>query len=367
MRIISFLVFFLFAFPVGAIETHYVGGFAQFDTQYGVMAGSPYQAAMGLRRIRTDFRGDVGRFAYRVNLDHAGSTTSVVDAYFEFSPRSDLSVRMGRSRSPLGFEILQSPTELVFPEYGATHAFLPNRDTGVFLTYKGNTLTVNAAYLAGSSDGSSLSKNEDVSGALVCRVTSDLGETLKGSLAGSLETRARKSGDVASSLLSSYAISGGSTFFSYGTSTYAEGLFYRIVPNLVWTHGPFGGMAEAVFSQNTVRNSGKSQGLSHYAWQLTWYWTLLGEADAVYGSNAFDHEGWQWGLRLGGARMDALSFSSFADQSQTESLFVLGSAVNWYWGREAKWSLGIDEVFHTRASGQVSRETVATARLQVVY
>lgn len=357
-------IFVCGCFPLQAADLPSVGGFAQFDTQYGQLDGSPYQATTGIRRIRTDFKGKVGRFDYHINLDHGSGSSAMVDAYLSFDPTSDLNVRLGKAKSPMGFEILQAPTDLVFPEYGITYGFLPNRDTGVFLTYRGSAWQVVGAYLAGSPDGASLSKNTDTSGALVGRATSVLGD-FQLSLGGSVETRAN--GLASSGLLPSYAISGGSTFFSYDEDSYAEGLFYRVVPNMVWKEGAFGSMSEGVVSSGFVRNGANRARLTHYAWQMTWYWNLFGETTDIYGRTDFDHDVWQWGVRFGGARMDGASFPFFADVDQTESLFVLGTALNWYWGHEAKWSLGVDEVMHTAANGNVSRETIATGRLQLMF
>src|SRR5699024_6016233 len=73
------------------------------------------------------------RFAFRVMPDFGGGTTTLQEAYLDwtFSPAAVL--RVGKFKEPVGLERLQSAADIAFVERALPTSVAPNRDLGIQL------------------------------------------------------------------------------------------------------------------------------------------------------------------------------------------------------------------------------------------
>ena len=85
-----------------------------------------------LRRVRPIFEGTVFRqFDFRVMPDFGGGTTVLQDTYFDLRVAPSFRVRAGKSKTPIGYEILMSDPFVLFPERAIASSLMPNRDVGI--------------------------------------------------------------------------------------------------------------------------------------------------------------------------------------------------------------------------------------------
>ena len=107
---------------------HFDGRF--FSSDAGLLATDTFL----LRRVRPIFAGTVGRhFEFQIMPDFGVGTTVLQDAWLDVNYSPKLRVRVGKFKSPVGLERLQSATALAFVERAYPTALVPNRDVGVML------------------------------------------------------------------------------------------------------------------------------------------------------------------------------------------------------------------------------------------
>ena len=85
-----------------------------------------------LRRARPILEVSVGRyFGFRIMPDFGQGQAQLVDAYWEGKFDPAFTVRAGKFKPPIGFERLQSATDINFAERGLPTNLAPNRDIGL--------------------------------------------------------------------------------------------------------------------------------------------------------------------------------------------------------------------------------------------
>ena len=85
-----------------------------------------------LRRARPILEVTVGRyFGFRIMPDFAGGQAALLDAYWEGKFDPAFSVRAGKFKPPVGYERLQSATDVSFAERGLPTNLAPSRDIGL--------------------------------------------------------------------------------------------------------------------------------------------------------------------------------------------------------------------------------------------
>ena len=93
-----------------------IRGYAQADGRFypsddGKVTGNSFF----LRRARPILEASVGRyFDFRIMPDFAQGQTTLFDAYWEGKFLPEFTVRAGKSKTPVGFERLQSATDITF-------------------------------------------------------------------------------------------------------------------------------------------------------------------------------------------------------------------------------------------------------------
>ena len=231
---------------------------------------NPYRNknAFLLRRVRLIAQGDFSRIVeFRIMGAWDEGSTSLFDAYLDFNLRPWFKLRVGKYKSPIGLERLQSATALAFIERGLPTSLAPNRDVGVMIfgnLYK-KTICYNIALLNGSVDNGNENNDIDNNKEIVIRffahpfklTNHKLFKELGIGIAG---THGSKEGKLEDEYLPSYPMPAQDrNFFTYYSdstdplqSTVANGEQTRIYPQMYYYYGRFGMLAEWVKSEQRV-------------------------------------------------------------------------------------------------------------------
>jgi phosphate-selective porin OprO/OprP len=335
-----------------------------------------------LRRARPIVEGTFANiFDFRLTPDFGGGRTVIQDAYVTARFRPWAAVTVGKFKSQIGLERIQSASDIRFIERGLPTSLAPNRDIGVQLggEIAGGLFNYSLAYTNGVLDGGSTESNaspdleNDAKGDLSARVffqpflNSEM-FALRGLGLGIAGTYVDSAGSAANPLLPAYRTPGQATFFSYrataaasGTTpavngTYADGERVRWAPQFYYYNNSIGVLGEyTVVSQDVSRTVGavtNSATLDHKAWQLQFSWLITGEEQTFRGPNPAvpfqaGKPGWgAWELvaRVHELTIDDDAFAgdagSFANPlTSARRAQAAGIGLNWYLNQTVKWQL----------------------------
>lgn len=239
-----------------------------------------------LRRVRPSLEGEFGdRVSFRIMPDFAGGSAALVDAYVDTKVGGGLQLRVGKFKSPVGLERLQSANDLRLVERSIVTDLLPNRDLGVQLSSAGR-LTWAIGLFNGVADGRSGDEdddgNQEVAGRLFVHAF-DSDDMQLGVGVGA--SYGKTDGQPLIPLLSSYRSPGQNAVFLYrvgADGTFADGERTRVSPQFYWYGGSLGLLGEWATVSQDVRRTGpsfdRSEQMRHHAWQLTGEWFVTGEA-----------------------------------------------------------------------------------------
>jgi phosphate-selective porin OprO and OprP len=310
-----------------------------------------------LRRARPILEASVGRyFDFRIMPDFAQGATTLFDAYWEGKFVPELTVRAGKFKPPVGFERLQSATDITFAERGLPTNLAPNRDIG--LQVGGDVAEGLFAYQVGIFDGVPDLGNADGdsndSKDLAARVF--LQPFKQGVLRGLGVGVAASTGEETAvgtvTGLPGYRSASQQTFFRYRTdavtpanSAVADGRRNRLAPQAYLGLGSLGVLGELTISTQDVRLGASTARLSHKAWQASAGYFLTGE-QAGFRSPApkkpFDLTEGTWGAleiaaRYGELDIDDDAFPLFANPASSASKAKgIGVGLNWHLSRQVK-------------------------------
>jgi phosphate-selective porin OprO and OprP len=333
-------------------------------------------------RVRPTIEGTFANiFDFKLMPDFGQGRTVIQDAYVtaRFNPAAQLT--LGKFKSPVGLERLQSANDMKWVQRGYPTSLAPNRDMGLQLggDIAGGRFSYQAAFLNGSNDGSSSETfadadiNDDKEYALRL-FANPFAESdsfaIRGLGIGIAGTYTDQTGNVTQPLLPSFRTPGQSTFFRYrafGTTagTVADGERTRIAPQLYYFVGSLGLIGEYTeVSQEVSRlvaTGNRAGTVDTDAWQLAVSYFLTGEEASFRGyqpKSRFSLDDGTWGAFEVVARVQSLSVSdeafaggadSFADPlasaSQADSW---GVGLNWYLNENVKWLLDYE---HTTFEG----------------
>jgi phosphate-selective porin OprO/OprP len=333
-------------------------------------------------RVRPTIEGTFGGiYDFKFMPDFGQGRTVIQDAYVtaKFKPGAQLTV--GKFKSPVGLERLQSANDMKWVQRGFPTSLAPNRDIGLQLggDFGDGRFSYQAAFLNGSNDGSSSETftdsdiNDDKEYALRL-FTHPFAESdnfaLRGLGFGIAGTYTDQAGDATQPLLPSFRSPGQATFFRYRAAgatagTIADGERTRLAPQLYYYAGSLGLIGEYTeVSQDVSRivAAGNRTGtVDSDAWQLAASYFLTGEEAAYRGfkpKTTFSPSEGSWGAFEVVARVQSLSVGddafaggadSFADPlaaaSQADSW---GVGLNWYLNENVKWLLDYE---HTTFEG----------------
>ncbi len=309
-----------------------------------------------LRRARPILEVTVGRyFGVRVMPDFAGSQAALLDAYWEGKFHPAFSLRAGKFKPPIGFERLQSATDINFAERGLPTNLAPSRDIGLQVSgVAGGVLEYQVGIFNGAADLASADGDLNDAKALAARVFVRPfgGGVLQGLGVGLSGSTGVEQGSAAASGLAGYRSAAQQSFFRYYTdpaapenTVVADGRRSRLSPHLYLGVGRFGLLGEYLLNRQEIRRGTTVTTLTHTAWQASASFFLSGERAGFRSPTPrkpFDLEAGTFGAvelaaRFGELDVDDDAFPGFADPSNAASRARgLGLGVNWHLNRQIK-------------------------------
>jgi len=349
-----------------------------------------------LRRARPIFTGTVFRdFDFNFTPEFGGSTVQILDAYVNYHYNSALQLELGKFKSPVGLEQLQSDPYTLLNERSLVTDLVPNRDLGV--EFHGDVLDGTVSYGLGVFDGST-----DYNGTTVNSPYQD-----DKSFAGRLFFQPFKNSDLnalrglgfgvggsylgnhpqtnsSTGLTPGYTTDGQQKFFAYNAGVNANGGGWRVSPQAYYYWGPLGLMAEYAISDQQVASATKSADLQNSAWEVTGSWVLTGE-DASYNGvtplHPFDLRNGHWGAwqvvaRAAQLNVDSKAFSDgFASSAKTaDGANVWSVGLNWYLNKNIRADLSFSHTTFDGFTGKAApgvipaqAENVLFSRFQLAF
>ena len=268
--------------------------------------------------MRPILQGSLGRyFDFSLMPDFGGGVTVLQDAWLDFKPSPKLKVRVGKYKSPVGLERLQSATAIHFVERAFPTALVPNRDVGLMLhgDLAGGVLSYAAGVFDGAPDGGSvdgdLNDGKDFAGRLFVSPFKRGDSALKELGFGIAGTSGRQTGPLAA-----YRSGGQISVITIVTGITADGTRTRWSPQLSFYSGRFGLLAEYAESSSKVKKAdGSRYDLDASAWQATATIAITGDKASYSGlrpKKPFDPSKGQWGALELAARVHKLELDPSA-------------------------------------------------------
>ncbi len=341
--------------------------------------GDTFQAT----RVRPTIEGTFsGIYDFKFMPDFGQGRTVIQDAYVNARFRPGVQLELGKFKSPVGLERLQSSNDMRWVQRAYPTSLVPNRDIGLQLAgdVGGGRFTYQAAYMNGSNDGSSsetfgdadVNDDKEYVLRLFMQPFANSGHFgLRGLGFGIAGTYTDQAGSAAQTLLPSFRSPGQSTFFRYRAAgattaaTIADGERTRLAPQFYYYTGSlglFGEYTEVSQDLSRVGAAGLRRGtVDTDAWQLAASWFLTGEDAAFKGFQPKTRFSLQDGTRGAFevvARVQVLGVDdeafaggedSFADPlAAARQARSWGVGLNWYLDENVKWLLDYE---HTSFEG----------------
>lgn len=344
-----------------------------------------------LRRARLIFTGTLYKnFDYNLTPEFAGSSPQILDAYLNYRYSPEIQLQAGKFKGPLGLEQLESDIYTFFNERSLATDLVPYRDIGAELhgDIDGGTLSYAAGIFNGAPDLTTTTINANYNNdmAFIGRLfTMPFKKTsltpLQGlgvGVAGSYE----HDDDTASGLTPGFTTDGQEKFFTYNSTTVANGAHWRVSPQGYYYWGPFGFLGEYVVSDQEVEKTTApvtSAYLNNTAWDFQGGWVLTGEKDSYNGitpRHPFDPRAGDWGAvqvvaRYAELNVDKAAFPTFASASTAASEARAWSVgLNWYLNNDLRANVSFSRtLFNGGSTGAVTErpENVLFTRMQLAF
>ena len=330
-------------------------GLVQADGRFNLDDVNARHDTFLLRRARLAFEGRFSeRFGYVIQSEFAGGAVTILDDNVLTALTPSFNIRVGRFKTPVGLEQLQSDPVAFFNERSVVTNLTPNRDVGVQLegAFLADTLSYQLAVLNGVPDSGNSAQNSqdfDSDKSVAARLFATPfakreDSALRGLGFGVAASRGNY--DTSSGRASGYRSDGQQTFFAYESSVLADGAGFTFSPQAHYYAGPFGLLVEYVSSSIEVRRSAALpvREIENTGWNLSAGYVLTGE-DASYRGvtpkSVFNPSAGTWGAfelvaRVARLDIDDDVFTGTAatrlanpDTSATE-ITTYGIGLNWY-------------------------------------
>lgn len=352
-----------------------------------------YTDDIRIRRARLNVRATVAKhYDFRFLIDTAGSTLSLLDAVVETTFLEELRLRVGKEKSPVGWDRLQSDTSSHFLEKSQTSTLVPNRDIGLQLVGKigGGLVDYQLGLWDGTFDGATNEGNADDHWDVAGRVTfqpfvkSD-SVALKDLQLGVFGSFGDAVGTQTAPQLAAYRSSGRATWFRYlggsdlATTVIADGSRVRLGGHLNWQIGPFGLFGEAVQSSQEVRLGDTTGTVSNFAYTAQAAFVLAG-GDYAWNGTRPEHDfdpgaggagAFELALRWTALSIDDAAFDDgFADATKSaKGVSALAVGVNWYLNAWVKLQLHYERTAFDGGAGTEDKpvENFVGARTQLLF
>jgi len=325
----------------GAFEVKLKGN-VQVDQRAFFGGDAPANETFLLRRVEPIIEGSLGPLVgFRLKADFAGDSPTIAEAYADLRFDPAYTLRVGKFKSPVGLERLQSSSSLPMIERSFPTELAPNQDIGAQLQGElaEGTFSYALGVFNGAPDGrDSPTTDADDNVEFAGRVFFEP-RALRGFAFGLGASVGDKQG-AGNNFLPRYRTPGQNTFFSYRSSVAADGRHVRWSPQAYYYRNRLGLLGEWIRSEQELVSGATRDDISNEAWQLTASWVLTGE-DASYRGVArpahpFAIDGDGWGAfelvgRYGELDIDDDAFPVFADPGLAPTLarsWAIG--LNWY-------------------------------------
>jgi phosphate-selective porin OprO/OprP len=366
---------FTFASADGASSLR-LRGLVQLDSRLFFDDQGITNNAFVLRRARLISEGVLARnFSFQFVTEFGGSAVSILDANLGIAISPALQFKLGRLKVPIGLELLQSDSWTFFNERSIVTNLVPNRDLGI--TAAGDLLGGRLNYTVGvfngvadaaSTTNTDFDNEKDFVGRIfVSPFKYEAGSAVQGLSFGLSGGYGRQK--TAAGRTGGYRTDGQQTFFSYLTTTIADGPTWRISPQLDFRKGPFGVLGEYVLSTVNVRNNatGAKAELQNRGWQLAAGYVLTGEDSAFAGvvpRTDFSPAADTWGAfevtgRFANVKIDDVVFPLYASAaSNANEASSIGVGLNWYLSKAVAFKV---DYYQTGFSFNAAAPTVSTS------
>jgi phosphate-selective porin OprO and OprP len=329
-------------------------GLVQGDARLYLDDANAAQDGFVLRRARLIFEGKFADiFQYTVQPEFAG-TVQILDANINAAFKPGFQVRVGRFKTPIGLEQLQSDPVAFFNERSIVTNLTPNRDVGIQVhgDVVDNRLNYAVGVFNGVLDGgnsptSNLNNEGDftVVGRLFATPwANDKESALKGLGFGiAAGTGNYKGAAPFANNTNGYRTDGQQTFFLYRAGTLSNGTATTISPQAYFYTGPLGILAEYVSSSSELRNAANSRELTNKGFNLSAGYVLTGEDSSYKGvtpATNFSLSKGTWGAfevvtRVAQVDIDNDAFAgagtSLSDTAANATeVTTYGVGLNWY-------------------------------------
>ena len=251
-----------------------VGGKVHADARAFPEGPTGEAPGVGLRRARVEVEAEVGgwlRFVVEPGLGEG--EVELVDGFVETDLTDRLAVRVGRFKTPVGYESLRSSSDLRFAERALPTALSPRRDLGAVLAWRSPRVEAQAGVFNGVPDGSSRSNDWGSGGDLAARVFARPGAGLGLGVGVSAGT---ERGTAEVSDLDDYETPGDRTVFDYAPAGRADGARYRLAPQATLDLGPLHVLGEWTLARHRLDAPGGAATVEHRAWQAAASVVLVG-------------------------------------------------------------------------------------------
>lgn len=333
-----------------------------------------------LRRARIIAEGTFAKnFTFQLVPEFGGSSPAIVDANIGWTISPALGFKLGRFKSPVGLELLQSDSWTFFNERSIATNLVPNRDLGVVATgdILGGKVNYTAGIVGGVADGASTTNSDfDNEKELVGRLWAspfkdDAGSPVQGLSFGIAGSYGREKGTAGRT--GGYRTDGQQTFFSYAATTITDGPNWRLTPQLDYRLGSFGLQSEYIVSTSNVRASatGTLTELQNKAYQLSAGYVLTGENSSYAGvvpATDFNLAKGTWGAfevvgRFANLKVDDAAFPLYASPAASASEATsFGLGLNWYLSKAVRFTFDYYQTKFDAAPGAPATATNAVIR-----
>ena len=369
----------------------YTGDGANARHYSAATAGTVAADQFLLRRVRPILSGSLFHiYDFFIQPDFGGGVTAIYDAYLDIRPWTAANLRVGKFKTPLGLERLQTDSYLTFPERSLTADLTPQRDTGLelFGAFAGNALTYQASLTNGVQDGG-YTPDSDANNAKegTLRIfarpfqhsstpgLTGLGVGVAGGYAANNST--------GSGLPAYRTAAGQEQFFIYASGVAFDGQRSHIVPQANYYAGPLGVYGEYVQDAQAARVGALSSRLTNTAWQGAASWVLTGENASYVGvapDKPFDPRARTWGAFELAARVHQLQidpdtfrlgYAAPSISASRATAYTLG--LNWYLNKFVKFYVDYEETWFKGGAGTAASvsdrpiERVIDTRWQVAF
>ncbi len=168
-------------------------------------------------------------------------------------------------------------------------------------------------------------------------------------------------------LTAGYVTIGQSRYFTYSSGSFADGVQWRVNPQVYYYNGAFSLLGEYVLNSQKLRNGSTRRNIKNDAWNAIATYVITGEDasfDGVKPENNFDIAKGNWGAfevtgRIGVLHVDEDAFPVFVSLATSAKEAKEGAlGINWYLNNSLKLNVNYAVTrFDRGAAGNADRPT----------